>query len=74
MLSRQLHSYLSEPTDDMIAASVIEDALNRHDDPMAFLSEDLDFAQPSLVNAMREAGVEHYGDIDSCLTWVQKVA
>jgi hypothetical protein len=74
VLSRQAHSYLSDPTDDMIAASVIEDALRRQDDQMAFFSEDADFGQPSLVDAMRAAGIERFNDINACLAWVEKAA
>lgn len=69
ILDRSQLSYLSDPTDDMIAGSVIDDAQRNPVARMAFFSEDGDFVQPSLVDAMRSAGVESFSEIAPCLAW-----
>lgn len=69
ILKRSVHSYLADPTDDMVAGSIIEDALLSPADKMAFFSEDGDFAKASLVDAMMEAGIERLDEINSCLAW-----
>lgn len=69
VLSRTGKRYLSDPTDDMIAGSVIEHAHKNPVSEMAFFSEDGDFAKPSLVDAMRGVNVGRLDDISSCLAW-----
>lgn len=53
VLQRAVHSYLSDPTDDMIVASVIQDAEEIPSGRMAFFSEDEKLKQPTLVAAMQ---------------------
>ncbi len=53
----------------MIAASIIEDALKDPVEKMAFFSEDDDFAQPSLADAMTKAGIEPLAGVDLCAAW-----
>ncbi|MGA7747422.1 MAG: hypothetical protein WCC70_07770 [Candidatus Aquilonibacter sp.] len=69
VLDRRVHSYLSDPTDDMIASSIIEDALKSPTERMAFFSEDDDFSQPSLADAMIKAGIEPLAGVDLCFAW-----
>ena len=69
VLDRRAHSFLSDPTDDMIAAAIIEDALKDPTEKMAFFSEDDGFAQPSLADAMTKAGIEPLVGVDSCFVW-----
>ncbi len=69
VLDRSQYSYLSDPTDDMIAGSIIDDALRNPIAGMAFFSEDTDFEQPSLLDAMRDAGLELFSEIAPCLVW-----
>jgi len=71
VLERSLHSYLSDPTDDMIAASVIQDAEETPSDRMAFFSEDEKLKQPTLIAAMQRAGVTMLDGIEVCLAWGQ---
>jgi predicted transcriptional regulator len=72
VVDRRVHSFLSDSTDDMIAASIIEDALNLPADRMAFFSEDDGFGQPSLVDAMTKAGIYPLRGIDTCLAWCRE--
>jgi len=61
---------LSDPADDIIAASIIEDATVSPTEAMAFFSEDAGFTQPSLIDAMRAARVEVLEtDIQAVRTW-----
>lgn len=69
VLQRDVHSYVSDPTDDMILASIIQDAEQAPCSRMAFFSEDEGLRQPSLVAAMEEAGITMLDGIASCLAW-----
>jgi hypothetical protein len=69
VLQRAIHRYLSDATDDMIAASVIEDATESPISRMAFFSEDEKLKQPSLVEAMRNVGITMPSGVDRCLEW-----
>lgn len=75
VLMRRLYSHLSEPTDDIIAASIIEDATQHAAAPMAFFSEDQGFQQPSLGDAMIAANIENLdSQLSSRLEWIKQVA
>lgn len=69
VLQRDVHSYVSDPTDDMILASIIQDAEQAPCSRMAFFSEDERLRQPSLVAAMEKAGITMLDGIESCLAW-----
>jgi hypothetical protein len=62
-------AYLTEPTDDMIVSTILEDAANFPSSRIGFFSEDGDFAIPSLRAAMRALNVEHLANVQSCLDW-----
>jgi hypothetical protein len=62
-------SYLSEATDDIIAASIIEDAKQAPEVNIRFLSEDHDFALPSLQTALNAEGIFRATSVAECLNW-----
>jgi hypothetical protein len=66
---QRAHSYLPDPTDDMIVASVIQDAKEAPDGRMAFFSEDEKLRRPSLVVSMGQVGVTVLDGIDACHEW-----
>jgi hypothetical protein len=66
---QRAHSYLPDPTDDMIVASIIQDAKEDPHSRMAFFSEDEKLERPTLMVAMQQAGVTMLNGIDACLAW-----
>ena len=72
VLARKVHSYRSDPTDDMILGSIIEDASINPLDKMAFFSEDGGFGQPTVAAALCNVGIAHFDAIDPCLAWCRE--
>jgi len=72
VLAREVHSYRSDPTDDMILGSIMEDALRDPLGEMAFFSEDGGFRQPTVAAALCNAGIAQFDAIDPCLAWCRE--
>ena len=60
VLGRVRHSYMSEAAESEPCEET------------CFVSEDTDFGQPTLVDAMRRAGIERLEEIAECLRWLAK--
>jgi hypothetical protein len=69
VLARQVHSHRFDPTDDMILASIMDDASERPLEHMAFFSEDGGFGQPTVASAISDTGMSQFDSVDLCLDW-----
>jgi hypothetical protein len=66
-------TYVSEPTDDIIVGSILEDARMTPDPNIRFLSEDNDFAMPSLQDLLHTENILRTTSVAECLEWFRAI-